>query len=142
MLCRFIFLYYCSERYFSICIIIHSLSFLCRCGPCKVIAPKVDEFSLKYTQAIFLKVNVDQCPVSFLTRNSEFLCWLKHNHYNYNTALTYVQHFHDLNTAGFNGQVAHYAHKPANSNIQKIVGNVISSMIIESTWVAHKWTPV
>ena len=26
------------------------------CGPCKVIAPKFDEFSEKYTDAVFLKV--------------------------------------------------------------------------------------
>ncbi len=28
------------------------------CGPCKVIAPKFDEFSEKYTDAVFLKVGV------------------------------------------------------------------------------------
>jgi thiol-disulfide isomerase/thioredoxin len=27
------------------------------CGPCKVIAPKFDEFSEKYPQAVFLKVS-------------------------------------------------------------------------------------
>mmetsp|Transcript_16447 Transcript_16447/g.47638 ORF Transcript_16447/g.47638 Transcript_16447/m.47638 type:complete len:145 (-) Transcript_16447:77-511(-) len=32
------------------------------CGPCKVIAPKFDEFSEKYTDAVFLKVIGDASP--------------------------------------------------------------------------------
>jgi thioredoxin 1 len=32
------------------------------CGPCKVIAPKFDEFSDKYTNAVFLKVIGDASP--------------------------------------------------------------------------------
>ncbi|KAJ3099414.1 hypothetical protein HDU97_003204 [Phlyctochytrium planicorne] len=32
------------------------------CGPCRVIAPKVEEFSQKYTDAVFLKVDVDEVP--------------------------------------------------------------------------------
>ena len=32
------------------------------CGPCKVIAPNVVEFSHKYTDARFYKVDVDEVP--------------------------------------------------------------------------------
>ena len=32
------------------------------CGPCKVIAPKVVEFSKKYGKARFYKVDVDEVP--------------------------------------------------------------------------------
>lgn len=32
------------------------------CGPCKVIAPKVVEFSDKYPNARFYKVDVDEVP--------------------------------------------------------------------------------
>lgn len=32
------------------------------CGPCKVIAPKFDEFSEKYTSAVFIKVIGDASP--------------------------------------------------------------------------------
>lgn len=32
------------------------------CPPCKVIAPKFEEFSQKYDQAAFYKVNVDEVP--------------------------------------------------------------------------------
>ena len=32
-----------------------------RCGPCKQIAPFVDEMSLKYPNAHFLNVDVDEC---------------------------------------------------------------------------------
>ncbi|KAJ3098801.1 hypothetical protein HDU97_003717 [Phlyctochytrium planicorne] len=32
------------------------------CGPCRVIAPKVDAFAQKYTDAVFLKVDVDEVP--------------------------------------------------------------------------------
>lgn len=32
------------------------------CGPCKVIAPKFEEFSLKYPNAVFLKVIGDSSP--------------------------------------------------------------------------------
>ena len=31
------------------------------CGPCKRIAPYFDEMSSKYPNAVFLKVDVDQC---------------------------------------------------------------------------------
>ena len=30
------------------------------CGPCKVIAPKFDEFSEKYPDAVFLKVRIEK----------------------------------------------------------------------------------
>ena len=40
----------------------NSIKFLyCRCGPCKQIAPFVDEMSLKYPNAHFLNVDVDEC---------------------------------------------------------------------------------
>ncbi|XP_025084263.1 thioredoxin-like protein 1 [Pomacea canaliculata] len=32
------------------------------CGPCRQIAPKFAEFSASYSKALFLKVDVDQCP--------------------------------------------------------------------------------
>jgi thioredoxin 1 len=32
------------------------------CGPCKAIAPKVEEFSTQYPQAKFYKVDVDKVP--------------------------------------------------------------------------------
>ena len=32
------------------------------CGPCKMIAPKVVEYSKKYTDARFYKVDVDEVP--------------------------------------------------------------------------------
>ena len=35
--------------------------FFFRCGPCKNIAPFVDEMSVKYPNAHFLNVDVDQC---------------------------------------------------------------------------------
>lgn len=31
------------------------------CGPCKMIAPKVDELSKEMTDVVFLKVDVDEC---------------------------------------------------------------------------------
>lgn len=31
------------------------------CGPCKMIAPKLEEFSKVYTNVVVLKVDVDQC---------------------------------------------------------------------------------
>ena len=35
---------------------------LFRCGPCKVIAPKFEDFSEKYADAVFLKVIGDASP--------------------------------------------------------------------------------
>jgi thioredoxin 1 len=32
------------------------------CGPCKMIAPKIDAMSQKYTNVVFLKVDVDEAP--------------------------------------------------------------------------------
>ncbi|TPX70435.1 hypothetical protein SpCBS45565_g01819 [Spizellomyces sp. 'palustris'] len=32
------------------------------CGPCKMIAPKFEEFSKKYTKAVFIKIDVDEVP--------------------------------------------------------------------------------
>ncbi|XP_051174579.1 thioredoxin-2-like [Leptopilina boulardi] len=31
------------------------------CGPCKVIAPKIDEYSEEFPDVIFVKVDVDEC---------------------------------------------------------------------------------
>ena len=30
------------------------------CGPCKMIAPKIDEYAEKYSSVTFVKVNIDQ----------------------------------------------------------------------------------
>ncbi|CAD5116809.1 DgyrCDS5655 [Dimorphilus gyrociliatus] len=32
------------------------------CGPCKMIAPKLEAMSTKYNTVVFVKVDVDQCP--------------------------------------------------------------------------------
>lgn len=32
----------------------------CRCGPCKMIAPKLEQWSTEYPAADFLKIDVDQ----------------------------------------------------------------------------------
>jgi len=31
------------------------------CGPCKVIAPRIEEFAAEYPDVVFLKVDVDEC---------------------------------------------------------------------------------
>ncbi|CAG7822039.1 unnamed protein product [Allacma fusca] len=31
------------------------------CGPCKIIAPKLEEMAQQFTDVIFLKVDVDEC---------------------------------------------------------------------------------
>ncbi len=36
------------------------------CGPCKMIAPVVEEYSRKYADVVFLKVQDQQCPVGFI----------------------------------------------------------------------------
>ena len=38
---------------------------LLRCAPCQAIAAKYDEFSRRHEAAKFLKVDVDQCKVSY-----------------------------------------------------------------------------
>ena len=35
-----------------------------RCGPCQQIAPVFAQLSTKYTEAVFIKVNADRCPMS------------------------------------------------------------------------------
>jgi len=37
--------------------------FILRCGPCKVVAPAIDKLSSSHPNAVFLKVDVDQCQV-------------------------------------------------------------------------------
>ena len=37
--------------------------FCYRCGPCQRIAPTFVKYSTKYPQAVFLKIDVDQCKV-------------------------------------------------------------------------------
>lgn len=37
------------------------IEFCSRCGPCKAIAPFVEEMSIKYPNAHFLNVDVDEC---------------------------------------------------------------------------------
>ena len=40
-----------------------------RCGPCKNIAPFVDDMSVKYPNAHFLKVDVEECPETAVAYN-------------------------------------------------------------------------
>ena len=35
-----------------------------RCGPCKTIAPYIDQLSSQYPNAVFLKCDVEKCTVS------------------------------------------------------------------------------
>ena len=42
-------------------------SFL-RCGPCRMMGPIFADYSIKYSAAIFLKVDVDQCKVNSYDR--------------------------------------------------------------------------
>ena len=41
--------------------VIHQIVAFFRCGPCKMIAPQYEAFSNKYSQLVFLKVDVDKC---------------------------------------------------------------------------------
>ena len=44
--------------YYNMCV------YVCRCGPCKTVAPKFIDLSRKYPDVLFLKVDVDICRVS------------------------------------------------------------------------------
>jgi thiol-disulfide isomerase/thioredoxin len=35
----------------------------CRCGPCKKVAPAIEKLSNSHPNAVFLKIDVDQCQV-------------------------------------------------------------------------------
>ena len=52
-----------------------------RCGPCRMMTPVFARLSVKYSAAVFLKVDVDQCQVRLLhsrgTQNNLFLFTVK-----------------------------------------------------------------
>lgn len=39
------------------------------CGPCRLIAPKLEGYAQTYNQAVFAKVDVDEVPVSICLLN-------------------------------------------------------------------------
>lgn len=47
--------------FYSICNLV--MSFFFRCGPCRAIAPFLEQMAAKYSSAVFLKVDVDVCQV-------------------------------------------------------------------------------
>jgi len=40
-----------------------------RCGPCQRMAPVFDSFATKYPQAVFLKIDVDECHETAASQN-------------------------------------------------------------------------
>ena len=65
-LCYLVYFFTMTYILLNFLILTRDLSFcnllLFRCGPCKVISPKFEEMSITYTNAVFLKVDVDEVP--------------------------------------------------------------------------------
>jgi thiol-disulfide isomerase/thioredoxin len=50
------------DLFYLIIFINKSFSFF-RCGPCKTIAPHIEQLSTQYPNAVFLKADVEKCTV-------------------------------------------------------------------------------
>ena len=55
--------------YVHVCVdLLHS-----RCGPCKKIAPAFEKLSVKYSSAIFIKLDVDICRVRVVLKTIDII---------------------------------------------------------------------